>query len=572
MTKFTALMTGAALTGATLALVPLAAAAERGADGDLRILYWQAASTMNPYLSGIAKEVEAASLVLEPLARFDENGALVAWLVDEIPTLENGGVSEDLESITWVLRDGLTWSDGSPVTADDAVFTWKYCTDPDGGCAALSQFGGVADVIAKDARTIEVIFSEPKPYPYTAFVSSEAPILQAAQFADCLGTRASQCTEANTKPIGTGPYVVDDFRPNDVITFSMNPNFRFDDKPAFANVTIKGGGDTTSAARAVLQTGEVDYAWNLQLAPDVLAGLKEGGPGEVITNYGSAVEFLYLNQTNPAPDLGDARATQDGGAHPFLSDPAVGQALSLAIDRGLIAELLYGDAGQIGCNVVPAPALYVSSANDSCAVQDLDAARALLDGAGWTDTDGDGIRDKDGVKLSILYQTSTNAVRQDTQSLIKDWWSQIGIETELRNIEASVFFGGDPGSPDTRQKFFADVQMYTDNSKGQDPEAFLSNWTCANIPSPQTQWQGNNIQRFCSEEYDALSVVLRRAGTLEERGRIAREMNDMLVQSYTIVPLVHRGIASGKAKSLAGVRMNSWDSQIWNIMDWYRGP
>lgn len=559
----------ATLLGSALALAPLAASAERGSDGDLRILYWQAASMMNPYLSGIAKEVEAASLVLEPLARFDETGALVPILVDSIPTVENGGVSEDLTTITWVLRDGLTWSDGSAVTPDDVIFTWQYCTDDQSGCAALSMFDGVADVVAVDARTIEVRFDAPKPYPYTAFVSSEAPILQQAQFADCTGTRAPQCTEANTKPIGTGPYVVDDFRANDVVTFTMNESYREADKPAFATVTIKGGGDPTSAARAVLQTGEVDYAWNLQLAPDVLAQMADG-PGEVITGDGPSMEFLFMNQTNPSPDLGDARATIAGGAHPFLSDPSVARALSIAIDRAVIAEALYGDAGAPGCAVVPAPALYKSSTHDGCEVQDLDAAVALLDEAGWVDSDGDGIRDKDGVALSILFQTSTNGVRQDSQALIKDWWNQIGVETELRNIDASVFFGGDPGSPDTRQKFYADVQMYTDNSKGQDPEAFLSNWTCGNIPAPETQWQGNDIQRFCSPEYDALAADYRIAASLEQRSAIARQMNDMLVDSYSILPLIHRRTISGKARSLAGVRMNSWDSQIWNIADWYR--
>ncbi|MBU2960065.1 peptide ABC transporter substrate-binding protein [Citreicella sp. C3M06] len=559
----------AVMLGTAMAVLPMAASAERGSDGVLKILYWQAASTMNPYLSGIAKEVEAASLVLEPLARFDETGALVPILAETIPTVENGGVAEDLKSVTWTLRDGLTWSDGTPVTAGDAIFTWKYCTDEESGCAALQQFDGVSDVVALDERTIEVRFDEPKPYPYTAFVSSEAPLLQEAQFKDCTGSRVAQCTEQNSHPIGTGPYVVDDFRANDVVTFSMNPSYREADKPAFSNVTIKGGGDPASAARAVLQTGEVDYSWNLQLSPDILAQMADG-PGEVITADGPAVEFLFLNQTNPDPDLGEVRATTSGGAHPFLSDPRVGKALSMAIDRGLIAEALYGDAGVPGCAVVPAPALYKSDANDGCAVQDLDGAKALLDEAGWTDSDGDGIRDKDGQTLSILFQTSTNGVRQDSQALIKDWWRQIGVETELRNIDASVFFGGDPGSPDTRQKFFADVQMYTDNSKGQDPEAFLGNWSCANIPSPETQWQGNNIQRFCSQPYEDLILAFRSAASLEERAEIARQMNDLLVQSYSIVPLIHRRNISGKAKSLAGVRMNSWDSQIWNIADWHR--
>jgi peptide/nickel transport system substrate-binding protein len=155
-----------ALMAATaLALLPVTASAERGSDGELKILYWQAASTMNPYLSGIAKEVEAASLVLEPLARFSETGALVPILVDEIPTVENGGVAEDLMSITWTLREGLTWADGTAVTPQDVIFTWKYCTDEQSGCAALSQFDGVADVVAVDDRTIEVRFSEPSLIP-----------------------------------------------------------------------------------------------------------------------------------------------------------------------------------------------------------------------------------------------------------------------------------------------------------------------------------------------------------------------------------------------------------------------
>jgi len=557
------------MVGTALTLLPMTATAERGSDGDLRILYWQAASTMNPYLSGIAKEVEATSLVLEPLARFDETGALVPVLAESIPTLENGGVSADLTRITWTLREGLTWADGSPVTPQDAIFTWRYCTDDQSGCAALSLFDGVEEVVALDERRLEIRFSEPKPYPYTALVSSEAPLLQEAQFADCTGARVAQCTEQNTYPIGTGPYRVEEFRANDVITYTLNPEYREADKPAFATVTIKGGGDPASAARAVLQTGEVDYAWNLQLSPDILAQMT-GGPGEVITSDSPAVEFLFLNQTDPDPALGEARATVAGGAHPAFTDPRVGQALSLAIDRAVIAEALYGDAGVPGCAVVPTPALYASDTHADCATQDLDRAAALLDEAGWTDSDGDGIRDRDGRKLSLLFQTSTNGVRQDSQALIKDWWRQIGVETELRNIDASVFFGGDPGSPDTRQKFFADVQMYTDNAKGQDPEAFLGNWSCANIPSPATQWQGNNIQRFCSEPYEALIREFRTAGSLEDRGRIGRAMNDLLVESYSILPLIHRHTISGKAATLEGVRMNSWDSQIWNIADWHR--
>lgn len=115
------------LAGAALALLPLAAQAERGADGSATLLYWQAASHLNPYLSGIAKETEAASLVLEPLARFDDEGRIFPVLAAEIPTHQNGGFSADRRSLTWKLREGVKWSDGTALTARDVVFTWKYC-------------------------------------------------------------------------------------------------------------------------------------------------------------------------------------------------------------------------------------------------------------------------------------------------------------------------------------------------------------------------------------------------------------------------------------------------------------
>ena len=558
------------LLGATaLVLAPAAALAERGSSGHLNIIYWQAPSTLNPYLSGGTKEVESASLILESMARFDDTGTMVPWLAESIPTVENGGISEDLTSITWTIAEGITWSDGSALTPADFIFTWEYCTHPEGGCAQASFFDGVTSVEAVDDRTVRINFASSTPFPYTAFVGSESPVLQAAQFADCLGARAPECTEANFGPIGTGPFVVDEFRPNDVIELSANPNFRFPDRPYFATVTFKGGGDATAAARSVCETGEFDYAWNLQIDPTILAGMEAQGNCEVVVAFGTSVERLHLNQTNPDPALGDVRSTVDGGPHPFLTDPIVGQALSMAIDRALIVEIGYGAGGQATCNVLPAPELYASTANDDCLVQDIPGAIALLDGAGIVDSDGDGIREYNGVPMRVLFQTSTNAVRQDTQALIKQWWAEIGVDAELRNIDASVFFGGDPASPDTFQKFYADIEMYTNNFAGVDPQAYMASWLCDDMPSPASQWQGSNIQRFCDPAYDALVAEMAGTADLEERGRLAREMNDMLVR-YSIIPLVHRGGVSAHAATLEGIRMSDWDSELWNIMDWRR--
>lgn len=552
---------------ATTALAP-AAFAERGADGQVNIIYWQAPSTMNPFLSGGTKEVEASSMVIEPLIRFDETGAIVPWLVTDIPSVANGGISEDLTQITWTLKEGILWSDGTPFTSADVKFTYEYCTHPEGGCAQITKFEGIESIETPDDLTVVINFANPTPYPFAAFGGAESPVLQKAQFEACIGPAAPTCTEENFNPIGTGAFVVDDFRPNDVITLSANPNYRDPAKPAFATINFKGGGDAVGAARTVLETGEFDYAWNLQVAPDVLAGMEAAGNGELMTSFGPSVERIMLNNTNPDPALGpDERAVIR--PHPFLQDPAVYNAMSLAIDRVLLAEIGYGAGGQVTCNWVPAPAAY-NSDTFTCDTQDIAAANAMLDEAGIVDTNGDGIREKDGVEMSILFQTSTNSIRQDYQALIKDWWSQIGIESELRNIDASVFFGGDAGSPDTFQRFYADVEMYTNTFSGTDPQAYLANMLCDKAPSPATQWQGENISRFCMEEYDALWNTLAQTSDLDERARIGRELNDMAVSNGAMIPLTHRGDISARSNALAGVRMNSWDSELWNIADWSR--
>ena len=542
---------------------------ERARDGEVKIIYWQAPSILNPYLSGGTKDIESAALVIEPMGRYDQNGDMVPYLAAEIPTVGNGGVSKDLTSITWKLKEGLLWSDGSAVTSADLVFTANYCMDPEGGCAQLEKFDGVVSVEAIDTLTTKVTFKEAKPNPYGPFMGGQSPVIQAAQFANCTGARAPGCTAENFGPIGTGPFVVTDFKPNDVIQMVANDNYRTAGKPAFASLTFKGGGSAEASGRAVMETGEYDYGWNLQLAPDVIAKMAQGGKGVPIQAFGALVERLEMNLTNPSPDLPPETRSTVAEPHPFLSDQAVREALSMAIDRQELVDVGYGDAGRPTCNLVPAPALYASD-NTGCLTQDIAGANAMLEAAGWV-KGSDGIRAKNGVRLSILYQTSTNAVRQDFQALIKDSWNQIGVETELRNLDASVFFGGDAGSPDTYQKFYADVEMYANVFDGTDPQAYLAAYRCGNEPKPSSQWQGPNINRFCDPAYDAMIDELARTGDLARRGELGKKMNDMLTKdSFVIVPLVDRGRVSAHANSLGGVILNTFDSETWNVADWYR--
>lgn len=544
-------------------------------DETLTILYWQAPTVANPHLAGGTKDVDASALILEPLANYDEEGRLVPRLAEEIPTLENGGVSEDMTSITWKLKEGILWSDGTPLTVEDFIFTHRYlCSLPakEDVCDPVESVDPVED----SSLSIRITFTAPRIYPYTLFVGASSPVLQKAQFVNCVGETAQGCRMENLHPVGTGPYKITDFtisesdtEINSTLTYEINEHFRATER-LFSKVVIKGGGDAVTAARAVLEKGEADYAWNLQIGPQTLKSLEEIGKGTVRPAFASLVEHLVVNFSNPGPALGDRRSEWSDGnnPHPFLTDPAVRRALSLAIDRGHIAEQLYGPAGRATCNIVSAPSQYASPNNEDCMIQNIEKARTLLDEAGWI-TGDDGIREKDGVRLRILYQTSTNSVRQGTQELIQGWWSDIGVETELKNINAGVFFSSDPNNPDNLWRFYADIEMYASGGS-IDPQNYLSSWQTTEITGSENDWAGNNISRWSNQEYDDLYQELTRTPIGEDRENLAIQMNDLLVQNHVVIPLVYRAFVSASSNSLKGVRANDWDSGLWNIHEWYR--
>ena len=563
--KLTTALLGAACA---FALAP-AAHAERGTDGEVKLTFPQAVSIMNAYLSSGTKDLSAASMVVEPLAGFDANGVLIPKLVTEIPTVANGGISADLTTITWKLIPGLLWSDGTPLTSADVVFTANYCLDPAGGCASLSKFDGIKTVEAVDATTVKVTFTAPKPNPFNAFVGFQAPIIQQAQYAACIGAAAPTCTDQNSMPIGTGPFMVTGFTVNDTVSMAANPNYRDPAKPAFATAMIKGGGDAEGSARAVMETGEFDYAWNTQIPPDSQAAMTAAGKGKFVVAFGTLVERLEMNLTDPSADLPEGERSTSKHPHPILSDIKVRQALSMAIDRTILRDVGYGAGGEPTCNIVPNPPAFVSD-NTGCLTQDIEGAKALLEEAGWK-VGADGIREKDGKKLHLLYQSTVNPIRQDFQALIKDWWSEIGVDTELKAIDPGVFFGGDAGSPDTFQKFYADVEMYANNFDGTDPESYLAQYLCIKAPSPDNQWQGENMNRYCDPAYDAKMIEFSATSDPAARAALAKEMNDMVTKdSFTVVPLVHRGTLSAHSNALGGVIINAWDTEIWNTADWFR--
>ncbi|SDY37096.1 peptide ABC transporter substrate-binding protein [Citreimonas salinaria] len=539
-------------------LVAQAAAADQHED-TLRIVATQAASTLNPYLSSGSKDVTAASLVLEPLAGFDPEGRTFPRLAQDIPTLENGGVSPDGLSITWTLREDARWSDGSPVTAEDVAFTHRYCTDPAMGCAQAHRFDGIAAVEVLDPRRVRIRFAQPQPNPYQAFVGPETPILQQAQFRDCTGARAPQCVDQNMAPIGTGPFTVASFVPGDVAEFAANPGFRQPGAPHFERAVLLGADDTV-AARTVLRTGEADFAPGVFLPPDSPAW-DEGGGAFVQLAFGADAEFLMINNGLPWQD-------EAYRPHAALSEPDVVRALALAIDREALAAVGYGPAARPSCYWIPAPDRHVPEA--PCPVRDVDAARALLDGAGIVDSDGDGIRELDGAPVSLVLHTSTGQAREDMAATLKQFWREIGIGTEIRTVPPQALFGGDPDNPLTLQRFEADLMLFGGGFSGVDPQAHLSGAACRNAPRPATQWQGANIARFCNPSYEAQLEALNEAISPEDRARVIRELNAIASTQGMMIPLLHRGRASLVGEDMRGLVTNAWDSAFWNVAEWHR--
>src|SRR5213593_2664656 len=544
--------------------------AQRGAGGELKILYWQAPTILNAHQATGTKDNDASRLVLEPLASWDKNGqALANGLAAEIPTVANGGVAKDFTSVTWKLRTGVKWSDGTPFTADDVVGTYTYMCDEKTAASTVDVCEGVKSVTAKDPNTAVVTYAQAQPFYFQWGVGFNTPIIQKAQYANCLGVKAKDCP-ADLKPIGTGPYKVNTFKPGDVVQYDLNENFRDPNKPFFKTVTLKGGGDAASAARAVFQTGDIDYGWNLQVEAAVLKPMAANSTiARLLTAYGSSVERLLINFSNPDPSLGDKRGEPDT-KHPFFTDIHVRRALAMATDRQSVATQLYGDglSGKATCNILTAPEPMNSKNTASLDVCkfDLAAANKELDDAGWV-KGSDGVRAKGGVKLKILYQTTVNSVRQSTQAIMKKNWESVGFSVELKSVPSSTFFTNT--SPDGANHFWADIEMYT-NSGDPDPTGyFRSGWSTGQIASKANNWNFGNYERYSNKDFDAIVDQLRKETDSSKRNDLAVKANDLLVKDVAIIPLINRTFAtSGISKSLKGVDPSPWDSEMYNMADW----
>ncbi len=534
-----------------------------GGGGALRTLFWQGPTLLNPHFAVGAKDSEGCRIFYEPLAAWDPDGNLVPVLAAEIPDTENGGIAADGMSVTWKLKKGVQWHDGWPFTADDVVFNWEYASDP---ATAATTIGIYQDVKVEklDPLTVRVLFKRPTPFWAGR---ANGMIIPKHLFEPYKGTNSREAP-ANLKPVGTGPYRFVDFKPGDLVKGERNPAYHMSNRPYFDTIEMKAGGDAVSAARAVIQTGEYDFAWNTQVEDEILLKLEntDNARGRIEIVSSMAVEHIQINSADPWTEVEGERSNAKT-KHPLFSDPAVRQALRLLVDRTSIQAHIYGRSGVATGNFINAPARFVSQ--NTKWEFNIEKANQLLEQAGWK-RGQNGIRAKDGKQLKLVFQTSINAPRQKTQAIIKQACQRAGIDMELKSITASVYFSSDVANPDTTMKFYADIQMFTIGVNAPpDPEGFMRQFLSSEIATKKNKWQGRNTSRWRNDAYDQAFHAAEGELDPVKRAALFIAMNDMVVQEGVVIPIVHRRQVSAVSDKLRAP-LSGWDNTFWNLQDWYR--
>lgn len=546
----------------------------RGAGETLRIHYWQAPETLNPHLTRNIKDWDASRITYEPLASFDGAGNLVPFLAAEIPSLENGGVAADSRSVTWKLRDDVRWSDGLPFTGRDVRFTYDFIRGLQDSPSAAA-YSDVADVIVVDDHTVRVEFTDVTPDWAAPFVGIQGMILPEHVFARPQN-RNVESAEANRMPVGTGPYRVVSFEPQEVlllgdemvntvrIIYEANSRFREDDKPYFSRIELFGGGTPEEALRLVAQAGDVDYAWNIQITSADIERIEQLGNARIILNLGPKVERIQLNQSDPNTVTADGERSNKDIPHPIFGDERVREALTLAIDREAIAQLYLG---QPTANILASPTQFASPNTEIRF--DPDEARDLLQQAGWVDGDGNGVRENsDGESLRIVYRTTTSLTRTQVQQIVKENLEAVGFEVVLERSAPSVFFDRDPANTRNVSHFYADFQQFFDGNISPDPTSYMETWHSSEIPQQSNDWSGSNYERWQNETYDALLAEVAETVEPDRRAELFIAMNDLLVEEVVVIPLVNLALAAGVSTDLVGIDPTPWDADTWNIKDW----
>lgn len=473
---------------------------------------------------------------------FDDQNQPIPDLVTEIPSVDNGGISEDGKTITLALRDDLVWSDGEPITADDFVFTYKMIIDPGNTVAAVNPYDLIESMEAPDPQTVVMNFSE----PYAAWAGSlwrgllPAHVLQPIY--DAEGTLDT--ADWNRDPtVGCGPYVFDEWESGSFARFTANDNY-WQGRPNIDEIFIRFVPDDASQIAALL-AGDGDLG--TFFAYSDMPQLEEAGVNlhKAFSGYN---EGWFLNQGEKG--------------HPALKDQKVRQALAYGFDRfSLNEDLLLG-------KTVPAITDWDNmSYNDPSISEpypyDPAMANQLLDEAGWVDTNGDGVRDKDGVELILKYGTTTREIRMDTQAVAQQQLAEVGIQLDLLNFDSDIFFSGyGEGGPCALGDL--DICEYSSNPNFPDPDS--QDWLCSEVPSDESP-AGTNWSSLCDEDLDALFQLQATQVDFSERQQTFYEITKMIFDQAYWIGIWQDPDWFGTSERLTGVKF-SGSTPYFNIMEW----
>ncbi|OGO35286.1 MAG: hypothetical protein A2W35_01395 [Chloroflexi bacterium RBG_16_57_11] len=515
-----------------------------GAPKIATIAYVQDFDTLNPLYAQALSSIYSQTIWNCRPWNFDDQNNPLPVLVQELPSLENGGITQDGRVITLKLRDDITWSDGQPITAQDFVFTYQMIVDPSNGVTVVSPYDQVESVTAPDERTVVVTFKQPLAAWLSALWQSLLPAHILQPVFESAGT--IQNAEWNTAPtVGCGPYVFNSWERGQSASFTANPNYWLG-RPKLDEIQVRFVADD-SAKVAALKSGEADLSVFLINSALYMPELQAAGAQILPINSGyNEGWFFFQDPTN---------------GHPALLDERVRQAIAMSVDReGIIRDLMGGGSQ-------PAASYWDNTPYLDPSVQpwpyDPAKAKELLDQAGWVDSNGNGSRDKDGVELVLTYGTTTNELRQAVQQRAQAQLAEVGIKLDPSNYDSGTFFQGynEAGPAATGQ---LDIFQYAPRTKNY-PDPSTNDFLCSQIPSVDEI--GENWSWLCDEELDQL--LQQQAGQIDfqQRQQTLQKISKLVFDRAYFVGLWNdpdRWVASPRLQnvSLSGI------TPFYNIYEW----
>lgn len=412
---------------------------------------------------------------------YDDQNLAYPHLVSEIPSVENGGLSEDGLTITLHVRDNIVWSDGAPITSADFKFTYDMIMTDANAVNSQYPYDALESVEAPDPLTVVMNFSEP-------FAAWQANfwhgILPAHIFQPVFDAEGSIMeAEWNLAPtVGCGPYVFSEWESGSFLRFTKNENY-WKGVANIDDVFLQFVPDD-AAQTAALVAGDADLGTFVPLSD--VPTLKDAGLTVFTVNSGYA-EGWFFNFRDMAS--------------PAIKDPVVRQAIAMSIDREAIStDLLLG-------LTYPVDTLWDAIAARAYVSPDIvpwsydpEGAKAKLEAAGYVDSDGDGVReDLDGNPLVFIHGTTIREIRQDIQAVTQQQLAEVGITLDIQSMDSDIFFGGyaDGAPPAIGEN---DIMEWSDSTYFPDPDTDY--WLCDQLPDDENPWGYNYYG--CDEYLDSL--------------------------------------------------------------------